>query len=167
MKKIIIPILALIVIVAAYFLFTAEKEKPVEIKEVDKPTIGPVEDSLYPGAELVAQVLGDYGNYNYYAVDAPLSELISFYEGRFSDFKVEVYPSLGFWRAANHEMAKLQEELWGTSAFETWKELEKGMVLSVFITPYGSPAYEDENRELLEEFDNKFKEKILVAIGYL
>lgn len=159
MKKIIILILVLIVIIAAYFLFTA-KEKPTE-----EPVVGPAEDSLFPGAEFIVQSLGDYGSYNYYVVEGSLPEIINFYENQFPDFEVEMNSDFGYWRAENYEMSKLQHELWGKTSFETWKELKKGTVLSVFITPHGSPAYE--NHEFLEEFENKFEGKNLLIIGYL
>lgn len=159
MKKIIILGLALIVIIAVFFLLASKKEKPIEepVNGVETPTIEPVELPIYLGAEFITRKIQESGDVSYYAVDASPRQVIDFYTAIFPDFKTEEDPVAGY-QFYNHETLILTQQirLRSEKEFIDWKKAKKGLVLTVGVSVYDPvEEYYHELKEYKEELEGK------------
>lgn len=165
MKKIIILVLALVIIAAIYFLFIAEKEKPIEepVNGFEAPAAEPVELPLYPGAEFVMRKIESSGDVSFYAVNAPPHQVAEFYTAMFPDFTIEEDPVAGY-QLYNDKALSLAEELQHRSKFMDWKKTNKGLVLAIGASIY-NPA--EEYYQEPEEYREKIEGKTVIAIAHL
>ena len=157
MKKIIIIVLAIILIVAFYFFFIAKQEIPKEV-EIEEPVAGPIDLPVYPGAEFVARLVESSGDVSYYAMDAPLSEVVAFYLKEFPNFSMEEDPIYGYW-FHNIEIINAAKKFKSADESVAFRERnrDKGLVIGVNISSYDPEL--DEHYAFIENY--KGKEELL------
>ena len=172
MKKIIIIIIAIVVIIAAYFLFFTNRQDPtngpIDNGVEDSTTNGtenievkPSEEFLYPGAEPLMYDVEDSIGVSYYAVDAPLSEVASFYSEKFPSFEAEEDPVFGYGFYNSELFGRLFQM--GEDEVAEWMEDNRGEIIGISVSSYDETIDE---YQVFEPHKDKLTGKTLLVITH-
>lgn len=171
MKKIIVTILVLIVVVFLYFFVFPDREKTEPESDLLTNETGTsffkyVDLPMYPGAELITEEGNQSGGTQYYAAQADLPEVFSFYTEELPDFSIneDEDPEKGYFIYSSDYLDFMFEEGQYMSGEELmgWSEENMETLIGVNVFSYGPGS---DSR--LQAHQTELEGKTVIAIIHL